>query len=120
MGRGFNAIQNKPNFYNSPFKRGVYKGNNNNSKEAELCASKDCPCTPLHKRYGSVSLHPRRTAQKLQNTQWLYYAVDVEGLGGVRYHIVRVTIDATGVDKRRQGRSLTEQSDQKQELLLKK
>lgn len=30
----------------------------------------------------------------------------VKDLPGVRYHIVRGTLDATGVDKRRQGRSL--------------
>ena len=34
------------------------------------------------------------------------YVVDVKDLPGVRYHIVRGALDTSGVDGRRQGRSL--------------
>ena len=41
-----------------------------------------------------------------KNTVLYLYVVDVKDLPGVRYHIVRGALDTSGVDGRRQGRSL--------------
>ena len=41
-----------------------------------------------------------------RSTLWYWFAAGrVKDLPGVRYHIIRGTLDASGVEKRRQGRS---------------
>ena len=105
MGRGFNAIQNRPNFYNSPFKRGV--------------------CTKV------TTMTPRkpnsaiRKVARVRLTNGMEITAYIPGIGhklqehsvvivrggrvkdvGLRYTIVRGRLDATPVEKRKQGRSL--------------
>lgn len=104
MLRGFNSIQNRPNFYNSPFKRGV--------------------CTKV------TTMTPRkpnsaiRKVARVRLTNGMEITAYIPGIGhklqehsvvmvrggrvkdvGLRYTIVRGRLDATPVEKRMQGRS---------------
>ena len=55
-----------------------------------------------------------------KNTVLYLYVVDVKDLPGVRYHIVRGALDTSGVDGRRQGRSLYGTKNLKISLRLRK
>ena len=76
LGRGFNAIKNRPISYPAPFKRGV--------------CTKVTTTTPKK---------PNSALRKIRGGR-------VKDLIGVRYHIVRGRLDTAGVEKRRQSRSL--------------
>ena len=105
MGRGFNSIQNRPIFYNSPFKRGV--------------------CTKV------TTMTPRkpnsaiRKVARVRLTNGIEITAYIPGMGhklqehsvvivrggrvkdvGLRYTIVRGRLDAGGVENRKQGRSM--------------
>lgn len=105
LGRGFNSIQNRPIYYNSPFKRGV--------------------CTKV------TTMTPRkpnsaiRKVARVRLTNGMEITAYIPGIGhklqehsvvivrggrvkdvGLRYTIVRGRLDATGVENRKQGRSL--------------
>ena len=71
----------------------------------------------LTQRYVNMHVCVYQTTSKLthtslvsdityKNTVLYLYVVDVKDLPGVRYHIVRGALDTSGVDGRRQGRSL--------------
>jgi small subunit ribosomal protein S12 len=102
--RGFNSIQNRPNYYNAPFKRGV--------------------CTKV------TTMTPRkpnsaiRKVARVRLTNGMEITAYIPGIGhklqehsvvmvrggrvkdvGLRYTIVRGRLDATPVEKRKQGRS---------------
>lgn len=105
MGRGFNSIQNRPIYYHSPFKRGV--------------------CTKV------TTMTPRkpnsaiRKVARVRLTNGMEITAYIPGIGhklqehsvvivrggrvkdvGLRYTIVRGRLDASGVENRKQGRSL--------------
>jgi len=105
MGRGFNSIQNRPIFYNSPFKRGV--------------CSKVTTMTP-RKPNSAI-----RKVARVRLTNGMEITAYIPGIGhklqehsvvvvrggrvkdvGLRYQIVRGRLDATPVEKRKQGRSI--------------
>lgn len=105
MGRGFNYIQNRPIRYSSPFKRGVCtrvttmtprKPNSAIRKVARVRLSNGMEITAYIPGIG----------HKLQE----HSVVIVRGGRvkdvGLRYTIVRGRLDASGVESRRQGRSL--------------
>jgi small subunit ribosomal protein S12 len=105
MGRGFNNIKNRPIYFASPFKRGV--------------------CTKV------TTMTPRkpnsaiRKVARVRLTNGMEITAYIPGIGhklqehsvvivrggrvkdvGLRYTIVRGRLDATGVENRKQGRSL--------------
>ena len=60
----------------------------------------------LEQRQGSDGLHSRRRAQLQEHSIVLVRGGRVRDLPGVRYHIVRGTLDCLGVEGRKGSRSL--------------
>ena len=102
--RGFNTLKNRPTFYSSPFKRGV--------------------CTRVTTKTPRKPNSAIRKIARVRLTNGMEITADILGEGhnlqehsvvlvrggrvkdiGIRYTIVRGKLDATGVDKRRRGRS---------------
>ena len=106
LGRGYNALEKRPTKTNSPQKRGVC------TRVATMTPKK--PNSALRK-YARV-----RLSNGIEVTAYIggighnlqeHSAVLIRGgrvkdLPGVRYHIIRGTMDCAGVNERRQGRSL--------------
>ena len=103
--RGFNTLTNRPVFYGSPFKRGV--------------------CTKVTTKTPKKPNSAIRKYARVRLTNGMEVSAYIPGMGhnlqehsvvllrggkvkdvGLRYTIVRGVLDATGVDSRRQGRSL--------------
>jgi len=105
LSRGFNTLKNKPTFYASPFKRGV--------------CTKVTTTTPKKPNSALRKIARVRLTNGMEVTAYIggmghtlqeHSVVVIRGgrvkdLGGVRYHVVRGVLDATGVDGRNQGRS---------------
>ena len=105
MGRGFNAIQNKPNFYNSPFKRGV--------------CTKVTTTTPKKPNSALRKIARVRLTNGMEVTAYiqgvghtlsehgivLVRGGRVKDLPGVKYHLVRGKLDLQGVEGRKTSRS---------------
>jgi small subunit ribosomal protein S12 len=104
LGRGFNSLKNRPSFYAAPFKRGV--------------------CTRVTTKTPRKPNSAIRKIARVRLTNGMEITADIPGEGhnlqehsvvlvrggrvkdiGIRYTIVRGKLDATGVDKRRRGRS---------------
>ena len=102
--RGFNALENRPTKYPSPFKRGV--------------------CTKVTTKTPKKPNSAIRKIARVRLTNGMEVTAYIPGMGhglqehsvvlvrggrvkdiGVRYTIVRGVLDATGVDARKQGRS---------------
>lgn len=103
--RGFNALKNRPRFYPSPFKRGV--------------------CTKVMTKTPKKPNSAIRKIARVRLTNGMEVTAYIPGMGhnlqehsvvllrggkvkdvGIRYTIVRGKLDATGVEKRRKGRSM--------------
>ena len=105
MTRGFNAIQNKPNFYDSPFKRGVcIKVTTTTPKKPNSALRKVCRVR-LTNGYEVTSYIPGIGHNLQEHSIVLIRGGRVKDLPGVRYHTVRGSLDTSGVAKRRQSRS---------------
>lgn len=102
--RGFNTIQNRPVFFNSPFKRGV--------------------CTKVTTKTPKKPNSAIRKIARVRLTNGMEVTAYIPGMGhnlqehsvvvlkggrvkdvGLRYSIVRGVLDAGGVEARRKGRS---------------
>ncbi len=102
--RGFNTVKNRPVFYDAPFKRGV--------------------CVKVTTKTPKKPNSAIRKIARVRLTNGLEVTAYVPGMGhnlqehsvvmlkggrvkdvGLRYSVVRGVLDATGVDKRRKGRS---------------
>jgi small subunit ribosomal protein S12 len=103
--RGFNTIQNRPTFYESPFKRGV--------------------CTKVTTKTPRKPNSAIRKIARVRLTNGLEVTAYIPGMGhnlqehsvvllrggrvkdvNIRYTIVRGVLDAEGVQTRRKGRSM--------------
>ncbi len=104
--RGFNAIQNKPNFYNSPFKRGVCTKDTTTTPKKPNSALRKIARVRLTNGQEVTAYIPGEGHKLQEHSVVVIRGGRVKDLAGVRYHIVRGRLDATSVDKRRQGRSL--------------
>jgi small subunit ribosomal protein S12 len=104
LARGFNTLKNRPTFYPSPFKRGV--------------------CTKVTTKTPRKPNSAIRKIARVKLTNGMEVTAYIPGIGhnlqehsvvmlrggrvkdiGVQYTIVRGKLDASGVDKRRRGRS---------------
>jgi len=102
--KGFNSLENRPTFYNSPFKRGV--------------------CTKVTTKTPKKPNSAIRKIARVRLTNGLEVTAYIPGMGhnlqehsvvmlrggrvkdvGLRYQIVRGVLDAGGVEKRMKGRS---------------
>lgn len=106
MGRGFNHILNRPNFYNSPFKRGVCTKVTTTTPKKPNSALRKIARVRLTNGQEVTAYIPGEKHKLQEHSVVMLRGGRVKDLAGVRYHIVRGRFDATGVDARRQARSL--------------
>jgi small subunit ribosomal protein S12 len=102
--RGFNTIENRPSYYYAPFKRGV--------------CTKVTTTTPRKPNSAVRKIARVRLSNGMEITAYIpgmghslqeHSVVMVRGGGpkdiGANYTVVRGVLDASGVDKRKKGRS---------------
>ena len=106
MSKGWNAILNKPNYYNSPFKRGVCTKVTTTTPKKPNSALRKIARVRLTNGHEITAYIPGEKHKLQEHSVVMIRGGRVKDLAGVRYHIVRGRLDATGVDARRQARSL--------------
>lgn len=106
LSQGFNSIKNKPNFYNSPFKRGVCTKVTTTTPKKPNSALRKIARVRLTNGKEVTAYIPGMGHKLQEHSVVMIRGGRVKDLTGVRYHIVRGRLDATGVEARRQGRSL--------------
>ncbi len=106
MSRGFNTLKNKPVFYPSPFKRGVCLLVKTTTPKKPNSALRKIARVRLTNGMEVTAYIPGEGHNLQEHSVVMIRGGRVKDLPGVRYHIVRGVLDAAGVDKRRQGRSL--------------
>src|SRR5574343_940970 len=106
LGRGFNSLENRPNFYASPFKRGVCTKVTTTTPKKPNSALRKIARVRLTNGMEVTAYIPGEGHKLQEHSVVILRGGRVKDLAGVRYHIVRGRLDATPVDKRRQGRSL--------------
>lgn len=105
LARGFNAIKNKPVFYPSPFKRGVCTKVTTTTPKKPNSALRKIARVRLTNGMEVTAYIPGEGHNLQEHSVVMLRGGRVKDLIGVRYHIVRGRLDATGVEKRRQARS---------------
>ena len=106
LARGFNAILNKPIFYPSPFKRGVCTKVSTTTPKKPNSALRKIARVRLTNGQEVTAYIPGEGHNLQEHSVVMLRGGRVKDLIGVRYHIVRGVLDASGVEKRRQSRSL--------------
>ena len=89
----------------APAPRRLHARLHRDAEEAELRPSQGRP-RPAHQRHGGHLLHPRRGAQPPGALRRPRQGGRVKDLPGVRYKVIRGTLDASGVSDRKQSRSM--------------
>lgn len=105
LGRGFNAIHNKPVFYPSPFKRGVCVKVTTTTPKKPNSAIRKIARVRLTNGMEVTAYIPGIGHNLQEHSVVMLRGGRVKDLPGVRYHIVRGVLDATGVRDRKQQRS---------------
>lgn len=105
LGRGFNAIHNKPVFYPSPFKRGVCVKVTTTTPKKPNSAIRKIARVRLTNGMEVTAYIPGIGHNLQEHSVVMLRGGRVKDLPGVRYHIVRGVLDATGVQDRKQQRS---------------
>lgn len=105
MGRGFNTIQNRPIYFSSPFKRGVCTKVTTMTPRKPNSAIRKIARVRLTNGMEITAYIPGEGHKLQEHSVVIVRGGRVKDLG-LRYHIVRGRLDAAGVDKRKQGRSL--------------
>lgn len=103
---GFNTIKNKPIKLSSPFKRGVCVKVTTMTPKKPNSALRKFARVRLTNGIEVNAYIPGEGHNLQEHSIVLVRGGRVKDLPGVKYHIVRGTLDAQGVEKRRQGRSL--------------
>ncbi len=104
LGRGFNALKNRPSFYPSPFKRGVCTKVTTKTPRKPNSAIRKIARVRLTNGMEITAYIPGEKHTLQEHSVVLVRSGRVKDIG-VRYTIVRGKFDATGVDARRRGRS---------------
>ncbi len=105
LARGFNSLKNKPVFYPAPFKRGVCTKVSTTTPKKPNSALRKIARVRLTNGMEVTAYIPGEGHNLQEHSVVMLRGGRVKDLIGVRYHIVRGRLDATGVDKRRQARS---------------
>jgi small subunit ribosomal protein S12 len=105
MGRGFNSIQNRPIYYNSPFKRGVCTKVTTMTPRKPNSAIRKVARVRLTNGMEITAYIPGEGHKLQEHSVVIVRGGRVKDVG-LRYTIVRGRLDAAGVEKRQQGRSL--------------
>lgn len=102
---GFNVLQNRPSFYPSPFKRGVCLQVKTVTPKKPNSALRKVARVRLTNNMEVTAYIPGEGHSLQEHSIVLLRGGRVKDLPGVRYHIVRGVLDATGVEARKQQRS---------------
>jgi small subunit ribosomal protein S12 len=105
LARGFNALKNKPVFYPAPFKRGVCTKVTTTTPKKPNSALRKIARVRLTNGMEVTAYIPGEGHNLQEHSVVMLRGGRVKDLIGVRYHIVRGRLDATGVEKRRKARS---------------
>jgi small subunit ribosomal protein S12 len=106
LSKGFNTLQNKPIFYNSPFKRGVCTKVTTTTPKKPNSAVRKIARVRLTNGVEVTAYIPGIGHKLQEHSVVMIRGGRVKDLIGVRYHIVRGRLDATSVENRKQSRSL--------------
>jgi small subunit ribosomal protein S12 len=102
---GFNALQNRPVFYSSPFKRGVCLKVSTTTPKKPNSALRKIARVRLTNGMEVTAYIPGIGHNLQEHSVVLLRGGRVKDLPGVRYHIVRGILDTAGVSNRKQQRS---------------
>lgn len=106
LSRGFNAIQNRPVSYPSPFKRGVCVKVTTTTPKKPNSAIRKIARVRLTNGDTVTAYIPGEGHNLQEHSVVVIRGGRVKDLIGVRYHIVRGVLDTQGLDKRRKSRSM--------------
>ena len=105
LARGFNSIKNRPVFYPAPFKRGVCTKVSTTTPKKPNSALRKVARVRLTNNMEVTCYIPGEGHNLQEHSIVMIRGGRVKDLPGVRYHIIRGTLDALGVADRKQGRS---------------
>lgn len=103
--QSYNSLDKKRNYNPSPFKRGVCTRVGTMTPKKPNSALRKYAKVRLTNNYEVLAYIPGEGHNLQEHSVILIKGGRVRDLPGVRYHIVRGTLDTSGVDKRRQQRS---------------
>jgi small subunit ribosomal protein S12 len=104
--KGFNSLTLKPTEYPSPQKRGVLTVVKTMTPRKPNSALRKVARVRLSNRVEVTAYIPGIGHELQEHSIVLVRGGKVKDLGGVKYHIIRGHLDASGVRDRKQGRSL--------------
>jgi len=102
---GFNVLKNRPSEYSSPFKRGICTKVFTVTPKKPNSALRKVARVKLSNGKEITAYIPGEGHNLQEHSIVMIRGGRVKDLPGVRYHIIRGTLDASGVDDRRRGRS---------------
>ena len=105
LGIGYNSKDKKRTAQNSPQKRGVCTRVGTMAPKKPNSALRKYARVRLSNGMEVTSYIPGEGHNLQEHSVVLIRVVRVKDLIGVRYNVIRVTMDTAGIDKRRQGRS---------------
>ena len=105
LGIGFNALRKEYTEVNAPQKRGVCNRVTTMTPKKPNSAIRKYARVRLSNQIEVTAYIPGIGHRLQEHSVVLIRGGRVKDLPGVRYHIIRGTLDATGVEKRKQGRS---------------
>lgn len=103
--RGFNSLKKAPTEQDSPQKRGVCTSVKTATPKKPNSALRKIARVRLSNSVEVTAYIPGEGHNLQEHSVILIRGGKVKDLPGVRYHVVRGTLDAAGVSDRRQGRS---------------
>ena len=103
--RGFNTLKNRPTFYPSPFKRGVCVKVTTKTPRKPNSAIRKYARVRLTNGMEISAYIPGEGHNLQEHSIVMIRGGRVKDLPGVRYHIIRGTLDTQGVQNRKKGRS---------------
>lgn len=105
LARGFNTLKNRPVYYPSPFKRGVCTVVKTTTPKKPNSALRKIARVRLTNGMEVTAYIPGEGHNLQEHSVVMIRGGRVKDLPGVRYHIVRGRLDASGVEGRKRGRS---------------
>ncbi|MDP2930711.1 MAG: 30S ribosomal protein S12, partial [bacterium] len=102
---GFNVLKNRPQDYNSPFKRGVCLKVFTTTPKKPNSALRKVARVRLTNGMEVTAYIPGEGHNLQEHSVVIIRGGRVRDLPGVRYHIVRGMLDTSGVENRKQERS---------------
>ena len=105
MGYSFNVLKNRPKYHYSPFKRGVCLKVFTVTPKKPNSALRKVARVRLSNGMEVTAYIPGEGHSLQEHSVVIIRGGRVKDLPGVRYHVVRGVLDATGVEDRKQGRS---------------